>query len=422
MNLVIYAVPFFILAMAVELLYGWRRKHNTYRFADTLNSLQLGTLSRLRGVLQIGIGSTAYSALTGEAVLIDMDQANVWVWVTGFIAYDLCYYFSHRYGHEWRLLWASHVAHHQSEEFNLSTALRQTSTGFLNSVFYIPLYLIGFPVYVIVTVGSLNLIYQFWVHTEHVRRIGPLEWLLVTPSNHRVHHAKNPEYLDRNYGGVFIVWDRLFRTFKDEDPDQPCVYGTTVPLASWNPLWANFHIWYEGFSDMLRTRHFPDRFLLWFKGPGWRPRDLRDQPKGDWRAPKFSPAVSTFARAYTFAQFWVILVATFAVLYGGLPQTPTLLAAALLVYSFYVQGVWLEGRPWGTALEWLRLAATGIFLWQGALTTPALWPPVLAEGVSVYLLACAATLLWATLRGRVSLPTAPGLAPAHQPAGGGSQG
>lgn len=260
------------------------------------------------------------------------------------------------------------------------------------------------------------------MHTEHVRRIGVLEWLLVTPSNHRVHHARNPEYLDRNYGGVFIVWDRLFRTFKDEDPAQPCVYGTTVPLASWNPLWANFHVWYEGAADMLRTRHFADRFLLWFKGPGWRPRDLRDQPRSDWRAPKFSPTVSAFARAYIFARFWVILVATFAVLYGGLPQMPTLIAAALLVYSFYVQGVWLEGRPWGPALEWLRLAATGLFLWWGALTTPALWPPILVEGGSAYLLVCAAVLLWATRRGHVNLPTAPGLEPAHQPAGGGSQG
>ena len=422
MNFVVYAIPFFILAMGVEFIYGWLKQHNTYRLADTINSLQLGTLSRLRGVLQLGIGSAAYGFLTGESTLLKMESSDPLVWVVAFIAYDLCYYWSHRYGHEWRLFWASHVAHHQSEEFNLSTALRQTSTGFFNSVFYIPLYVIGFPTYVIVSVASLNLIYQFWVHTEHIRRLGPVEWLFVTPSNHRVHHAKNPDYLDRNYGGVFIVWDRLFGTFRDEDPNQPCVYGTTVPLASWNPLWANAHIWYEGLMDMFRTRHFSDRFRLWVEGPGWRPRDLRDGPQHDWQSPKFSPPATAFARIYTFVQFWVIVAASFAVLFGRLPQGITLLAASLLAYSFYVQGVWLEGRPFGLALEWLRLALSAALLWYGALATPPLWDGSLAQAASLWLLSCGIALVWASSKGRVSLRDAPGLRSAHQPAGGSSAG
>ena len=162
-----------------------------------------------------------------------MDSA--WQWVAAFVAYDFCYYWKHRYGHEWRIMWASHIAHHQSEEFNLSTALRQTGTDYIGFVFYIPLYLVGIPAAAMITVGSLNLIYQFWVHTEHIRRVGPLEWMLVTPSNHRVHHARNPEYIDRNYGGVFIVWDRLFGTFKDERTDVPCVYGITTGLEELEP-------------------------------------------------------------------------------------------------------------------------------------------------------------------------------------------
>ena len=176
-------------------------------------------------------------------------------------------------------MWASHIAHHQSEEFNLSTALRQTGTDYIGFVFYIPLYLAGVPAAAVITVGSLNLIYQFWVHTEHIRRLGPLEWIFVTPSNHRVHHARNPEYIDRNYGGVFILWDRMFGTFKDERADMPCVYGITTGLKSWNPLWANLHFWSDTAKLAWRTRSWGDKLRIWFKPPGWYPSDLDPHEK-----------------------------------------------------------------------------------------------------------------------------------------------
>jgi sterol desaturase/sphingolipid hydroxylase (fatty acid hydroxylase superfamily) len=411
-NLVLYAVPLFVLALLVEFFYGRRKGENTYQLADTINSLQMGTLSRLRGVLQIGIGGAVYGALTNQFTLVQMSIDDPLVWVLAFLGYDLCYYWFHRYGHEWRLFWASHVAHHQSEEYNLSTALRQTSTGYLSFVFYIPLYVLGFPPYVIVTVGSLNLIYQFWVHTEHIRTLGPLEWLLITPSNHRVHHAKNPEYVDRNYGGVFILWDRLFGTFKAEDPERPCVYGTTHQLASWNPLWANFHIYYEGLRDMRRTRHPIDALRLWFEGPGWRPRDLRDEPVPDWQAAKFNPPATPFARSYTFVQFWIAVVASFAVLLGDLDRGITLAAAALLAYGFYVQGTWLEGRRFAPALEWLRLAASVALAWFGSFAGH--WTVDLAWILTAYGSVSATSLLWAAHSGRDSLPEAPGIEPALQ--------
>ena len=411
MNLVIYAVPFFILAIGVELAWGYFRNRNTYHLADTINSLQMGTLSRLRGVLQIGIGGAAYSALTNEFTAFQMNPADPLVWVLAFIGYDFCYYWSHRMGHEWRLFWASHVAHHQSEEYNLSTALRQTSTGYLTFVFYIPLYVLGFPPYVLITVGSLNLIYQFWVHTEHIRTLGPLEWVFITPSNHRVHHAKNPEYVDRNYGGVFIIWDRLFRTFKAEEPDRPCIYGTTEQLASWNPLWANVHIYVGGVKDMVRTRYPTDAFKLWFKGPGWRPRDLRDAPAHDWQAPKFNPPASAFARAYTFGQFWIAVPLSFVVLFSEMSREMVLSSAALLAYGFYVQGTWLEGRAYARALEWIRLAAVPALAWFGA-EISAGWGSDVAIWSSVYAAVSATCLLWAVRSGRDSLEEAPGGKPA----------
>jgi sterol desaturase/sphingolipid hydroxylase (fatty acid hydroxylase superfamily) len=407
MNFVIYAIPFFLLAMLVEYLYARAKGTHQYRLNDTINSLQLGVLSRLRGVLQIGIGGAAYGALTDFA-LLPLSTDSVLTWVMAFIAYDLCYYFSHRYGHEWRLLWASHVAHHQSEEFNLSTALRQTSTGYLNAVFYIPLYLLGFPPYMLVTVGSLNLIYQFWVHTEHIRRIGVLEKVLVTPSNHRVHHAKNPEYLDRNYGGVFIIWDRLFGTFTDEDPQRPCVYGTTRQLGSFNPLWANLHVWYEGLQDMRHTRYWSDALRLWFKDPGWRPRDLRDAPKPQWQVAKFDPPVSTFSRIYTFVQFWFAVAGSFALLFGNLDRWATLSGAALMAFSFYVQGVWLEGRPYARAVEWLRLGLLAAAAWFGVTQ----WGAALSLDIAGYCFCSALCLLWASQVLGASLDTAPGTKPA----------
>ena len=366
MNFVVYAIPFFVLAVLVEWLYGWRVKQNTYRLADTINSLQLGTLSRLRGVVQLGLVGLTYESVTGAWSLLTINPS--WLtWVTVFVAYDLCYYFSHRYGHEWRILWASHVVHHSSEEFNLSTALRQTSTGWLNSVFYLPLYVIGVPVEMIISVGSLNLIYQFWVHTEHVRTLGWLEWVLVTPSNHRVHHAKNPCYIDKNYGGVFIVWDRMFGTFKAEEGAAPCCYGITRQLNSWNPLWANVHGWIEGAQQSWQTRRGSDKVKVWFKSPGWDAPGV-DLTESSWQAEKYAPEASAYGRVLSFVQFWPHVVLVFLLIgYADtLNQGLVLVAAVWLAFGFYVQGLLLEGRVVAKRWEPLRLLwGLGLLLWIG---------------------------------------------------------
>jgi len=371
MNYVLFAVPYFILAMGIEYVYGAIVKKQTYRLSDTVNSLQLGTLSRLMDVLHLGFGALVAGALVRWMGVPQWSMASAWQWIGAFIAYDICYYWKHRYGHEWRILWASHIAHHQSEEFNLSTALRQTGTDYIGFVFFIPLFLVGVPAAAVLTVGSLNLIYQFWVHTEHVRRIGPLEWILVTPSNHRVHHARNPEYLDKNYGGVFILWDRLFGTFKDERADTPCVYGITTGLHSWNPLWANVHFWLDTGRISWRTKQWGDKFKIWFKAPAWVPSDMTPQ-KTDWRQPKFDPPTSAFTRGYIFLQLWIITFASLWLLDAekNLPRSLVLVAFIWLLCSFYAQGAWLGGRPRAATMEWLRigsallLAAALRTLWQ----------------------------------------------------------
>lgn len=372
MNYVEVAIPFFILAMGVEYAYGRLVNRQTYRLNDTVNSLAVGVLSRLMDVLRLGVSAALLGSVATSLGVPQWSMDSAWHWIAAFIAYDLCYYWKHRFGHEWRIMWASHVAHHQSEEFNLSTALRQTGTDYVGFVFYLPLYFVGIPAAAIITVGSLNLIYQFWVHTEHIRRLGPLEWILVTPSNHRVHHARNERYLDRNYGGVFILWDRLFGTYQDELADERCVYGITKGLNSWNPLWANLHFWSETAQLAWRTKSWTDRARIWFKPPGWYPRDIA-APVVDTTYPKFDPPTSRFTRVYIFIQFWVLTFGSLWLLQAQtqLPRALVLAAFIWLCFSLFVQGAWLEGRPTARWLEWLRIAATSAF----AMLAFFVWPP-----------------------------------------------
>jgi sterol desaturase/sphingolipid hydroxylase (fatty acid hydroxylase superfamily) len=395
MNYVDIAVPFFVLAMGIEWLYGWLRKRQTYRLNDTINSLQLGTLSTLNKVLRLGLSAALLGTFAVWLGVPQWSMGSTWQWVAAFVFYDFCYYWKHRYGHECRIFWASHVAHHQSEEFNLSTALRQTGTDYIGFVFYLPVYLIGIPASAVLTVGSLNLIYQFWVHTEHIRRLGPLEWILVTPSNHRVHHARNAEYLDKNYGGVFILWDRLFGTFKDERADVPCLYGITTGLKSFNPLWANFHFWYDTGKLAWHTRNWSDKFKIWFKAPAWLPADVDGHQSHDWHYPKFDPPASAFSKVYSFVQFWVLLAASLWLQQNEpqLPRVLTLLLFAWLCLGFCVQGATLEARATAQRLEWLRigLATTISLIIYGA------WPAQTpAAGVlGLYAVFCALVLLLA---------------------------
>lgn len=202
-KVIILVTPVFFALIFIELIIGIRRGRNGYRLNDSINSLSLGALSQVSGVfmqlLRIGI----YAWLVEHVALWRLPADSVWVWVSGLLLYDFCYYWLHRMGHEVNVLWAAHVVHHQSEQYNLTTALRQTSSGaLLGWIFYLPMALLGYPVEVFVAVGLIDLLYQFWVHTEQVGRLGWFDRVFVSPSNHRVHHAVNDIYLDKNYGGI----------------------------------------------------------------------------------------------------------------------------------------------------------------------------------------------------------------------------
>lgn len=370
MNYVLYAVPFFFLLIGLELLADrWRGMHN-YRLADALNSLSAGVLSQAVGILTKVVGLLTYTFAWEHLALLELSAGDLWVWVFAFVFYDFCYYWNHRLGHERNVLWAAHAVHHQSEDYNLSTALRQTSTGFLFSwIFYLPLALTGVPPLVFLSVAALNLLYQFWVHTKHIPKLGWLEWLLITPSNHRVHHAQNPLYMDRNYGGVFIVWDRLFRTYQEELEEEPVIFGVTVPLASWNPLWANLQVYAAIWRDACRAQSWWDKLRIWFMPTGWRPADVAaryPQEKPDLsRFRKFEVPLGRGAQVYALLQFIVYLLGGVWLLAqgDGLSTVAALLGCLWVGLGLYSIGCVLESRRWAWGVELLRLALNLPLFW-----------------------------------------------------------
>ena len=286
------AIPAFLLLIALELFVFARRGKNLpaigYARTDTATSLLLGIGSVLAGTLGAG-AVLALSLWVYQFRLSDFGYVW-WAWPIAFIAYDLVYYVKHRAAHRIRWFWADHVVHHSSEHYNLSTALRQPWTGMLALyfVFSLPLFLIGFPPAMIIFCAGLNLVYQFWIHTEAIARMPRwFETVMNTPSHHRVHHAVNPRYLDSNYAGTFIVWDRLFGTFVAETGEEKIRYGIVTPLGSYNPLRAAFHEWIGIARDGWRAPGVRNKLGYLFGPPGWShdgSRDTSDTIKARWRA------------------------------------------------------------------------------------------------------------------------------------------
>lgn len=281
-----YAIPVFIALIAVEMLWARRHAPDGYEPRDTLTSLALGL-----GSVAVGIaaGGLIYAMADG---LYQHRIATIgwawWAWIACFVIDDFGYYWAHRAGHRVRFMWASHVNHHSSQHYNLSTALRQTWTGFpaLSFAFRIWPALLGFHPAMILTCGGINLIYQFWIHTEAVRRMPRwFEAVMNTPSHHRVHHAVNPQYLDRNYAGTFIVWDRMFGSFQREEDGTRIHYGIVRQLGSFNLLWAAFHEWIGIARDVWRAPWSAKLSYIW-RTPGWThdgSRDTSDMIRARWQ-------------------------------------------------------------------------------------------------------------------------------------------
>lgn len=288
-NPVDYAVPVFILLIIIEMFIALRRDRSRYSVQDTMNSLMLGVGSQIAGALT-GAAVVAMAVWLYQFRLFDIGigfRNWWWAWILCFFLDDLAYYVFHRSAHRVRLFWASHVVHHSSQHYNLSTALRQTWTGFfsLTFLFRMPLFLIGFPPAMVLFCGGINLIYQFWIHTEAIGKMPRwFEAVMNTPSHHRVHHATNPRYLDANYAGVFIIWDKMFGSFIEEREDEKIHYGLVRNLGTFNLIWSAFHEWVGIAKDVWAAPWGAKLGYMW-KEPGWThdgSRDTSETIKAKW--------------------------------------------------------------------------------------------------------------------------------------------
>jgi alkylglycerol monooxygenase len=274
-KILIIAMPLFLLLVLFEKWYGWRKGNDTVRTMDMISSLSSGVTNSTKDVLGLSIAIISYSWMV-ENLTIYQVQSSWLLYVIAFLALDFAGYWVHRLAHTVNFFWNNHIVHHSSEEFNLACALRQSISVYFRiyAFLLIPAALFGVPQQVIAVVAPLHLFAQFWYHTQHINKMGWLEYIIVTPAHHRVHHAINPEYLDKNYGQIFIFWDRMFGTFQEESPAIPAVYGVTRPVRTWNPIKINFmHLWLL-MQDAWHTQSWKDKLRVWLMPLGWRPADV----------------------------------------------------------------------------------------------------------------------------------------------------
>ena len=274
-KILLIAIPAFLLLVLFEKWYGWRKGKDTVRNMDMISSLSSGVTNVTKDVIGLYLVIISYPFLVRTLALTQIENTFI-VYVIAFFALDFAGYWVHRLQHVNNFFWNGHIVHHSSEEFNLACALRQSISAIVKifAIFLLPAAILGVPAQVIAVVAPLHLFAQFWYHTQHIGKMGFLEKIIVTPSHHRVHHAINPVYMDKNYGQIFIFWDKWFGTFQEELPDVPPVYGITRPVRTWNPIKINFqHVWLL-IKDAWRTRSWKDKLTLWFRRTGYRPADV----------------------------------------------------------------------------------------------------------------------------------------------------
>lgn len=384
-NYIALAIPFFFLFMGIEFWVARRRNRDLYRLNDTVNDLSCGIMQQVVDVFLKTALIGAYMAVYTHWRLFEINMTSVGLWILCFLAVDFAYYWFHRSSHEINAIWATHVVHHQSEEYNLSVALRQSSLQpIFVMMFYLPLALIGFPPVMFLANASFNKLYQFWIHTRLIGRLGPFEWVFNTPSHHRVHHGRNPKYIDKNHGGTLIIWDRMFGTFQAEE-EEP-TYGITKPLESWNPFWANCHYWAELFATARQTRRLGDKIRVFTKPPGWFPDDLggpQAPPPVPAEPTKYDPSLIPALKRYASVQFLVLLPPVTLLLFteASLATNVKITAVVFMIWSLVDIGLLLERSRTAFRLEWLRMAlAVPLIFW----TVPLAFKPVgLALGLVI---------------------------------------
>ena len=333
-----YAIPGFIVLIILESIIGRFMGKKVNRPMDTISSLSSGMTNTLKSFMGLTIVILSYGWMVEHLALFEI-PSTPWLYLLAFIGHDFAGYWSHRWNHEINVFWNRHIVHHSSEEFNLSCALRQTISTFVTVYFfmYIPMALIGIPANVVAIVAPIHLFAQFWYHTKLIGRMGFLEHILVTPSHHRVHHAINKEYIDKNFSEIFIVWDKWFGTFQQELPEVPPVYGTKKPAGTWNPILINFmHVWML-LKDSIRTRNWWDKIRLWFMPTGWRPADMKEKYPVEviedaYTQQKYDPYASPLMQAWS----WTQLVINNLIMYYMLVSIADLPLSDITLYTIFL--------------------------------------------------------------------------------------
>lgn len=369
MGFIIFAVPVFFLLIGVELLIQRLRRTELYRFSDAVSNISCGIVQQVTGAALGAVLIVGYLYLYEHYRLFDIPD-TLWTYVLLFVGVDFFYYWFHRYAHEINLFWGSHVVHHQSEEYNLSVALRQSATqGFVSTWFYLPLALLGFNPVAFIAVRSIQTLYQFWIHTRTIDRLHPwVEFVFNTPSHHRVHHGRNPEYIDKNHGGTLIIFDRMFGTFQAERA--PVVYGVTKPLHTWDPIRANLDYYYDLWRDLRRPISWRDRMTLLFQKPGWLP-DAEGGPRSvppidEQETDKYDTPTPPALVNYVLVQFVLMLLLSVGVLlrFGALSSVGQLLSIFTICASAFGLGTLLDGRRKAVWVECTRLLLLPPLIWQ----------------------------------------------------------
>ncbi len=361
MNPIVYAIPVFMLSIVLEAWVARRRGVKVYDIPDAITSLHHGVISQITGLFMKLATLGIYVLVYDNYRATDLPADNLWVWAGALIAFDFCYYWAHRMGHEVNVLWASHVVHHSSEYYNLSTALRQTSTGgFFGWLFYFPLAVAGVPPSVFVAVGLINLLYQYWVHTELIGKLGWFDHVFSSPSNHRVHHGQNDYCIDKNYGGIFVLWDKLFGTFEAERDAEPVYFGIRSPLKSFNPLWGNLHYYAEIVGLAKAATGWRAKLGAWLAPPGgWDVPLPHFEPASFTR---FDPQTPGAIRWYVALQYAVMVpfITHLLAIFGNLSLGPALAYAGGIFCTCLILGGLLERRRMALRLEQCRVTALGI--------------------------------------------------------------
>lgn len=349
-----------------EVLFSWWKRRQLYRLNDSVNDLSMGIYSQLIGVIYRGIFLGAYIFIYENWRIFTLGPDSIFAWIFGFFAVDFLYYWFHRNSHEISVIWGSHEPHHQSEEYNLSVALRQGSfQGIFSGPYYFPLALIGLHPVVYLTHSQFNTIYQFWIHTRAVGKLGFLELFLNTPSHHRVHHGRNPKYIDKNHAGTLIIWDKMFGTFQEEE-EEP-VYGTVKPLESWNPLWANLQYWLHLARLTAKSHGIWNKIKVWVMPPGWKPEELGGKEEiPEIRAEtveKYDPPLSPAFNWYVLVQFLILISFAFLIILQGtkaLTSADGWIGIGAVILSLMILGWLMEKRSYSLSLEVSRVLLFGV--------------------------------------------------------------